>query len=303
MLVLLFLLLFTCPAYADLRDESSNEQVSFILQAMERPYFFQTEAKFSRTDVSKKDYTFAVYDVSISSQKAYNDYIVRALINENGKVFFRYLRVYQQGFEFATRIIEDYPLEEFAFTATISLTDRLLILRSRDKFDIKLIFPIGPGALDEGYRANADGLIRSLTPDWKGASLQKRWLEMARSKPEHFKGRPFIRVTTPKGDFSAIGLHILQTKTLDRAFQSRGCIRMKEGDLYELALIVKYSREDIPLNITYEHLDYHPDLLRNDYYYRPKNFGTKAKPEFRLDDHGLVIVERISKTIPKIPNN
>ena len=77
---------------------------------------------------------------------------------------------------------------------------------------------------------------------------------------------------------------------------------MREKDLYELAMIVKYGKqESVPLDFTYNRLEEgssYPWSRDDSYYYRPKNFGTKSDPQFRRDpEYGLLIVEKVKRHI------
>lgn len=304
--ITLFLLSNLSSALADVRDELSPSDPLLIAMVGDSN-FFKTESKFLIPDASKFAKSGVIYDVQIISQNEAG-YVIRALIHERmqDRFFFRTLEILKTTQGFDTKILKDVNLSDIEFKITVYLKERLLVLRS-DSYDITIIYPVGVGAIDEGYEKNKEGELKSLTPNWKGAAVERKWLEFSRTVPSHFQGKPFIRLTDPNGNFTPIGFHIKQTKTLERSFQSRGCVRMRENDLYELAAIVKYGKlTRIPLNLTYEDYSIKYPILRNDsYYYRPRNFGTKNKPKFKRDSHNLLIIEKIERPAPlnKLPTN
>jgi len=331
--LILLTLLYSQPVLAadqvDIRDYRSADlgvgditslDRNELLLAMEGSDFFHSSAKFSVDGATKSNYENTVYDVEILQKLPTNlvykkldipgegsSFYIRALIREGDNIFFRTLFVKKADFGFITVVDKDTPLSTIEFTGTVYLKERLLVLTGKTSQDpsetpIELVYPIGPGALDEGYKFHEDGKIRSLTPEYKGAKLERKWLQMSRERPSHFQGKPFVRITDPRGGYTALGFHIKQTKTLDRSFQSRGCIRMREKDLYELAMIVKYGKqESVSLDFTYDRLEEGPSYpwSRDDsHYYRPKNFGTKSSPQFRRDpEYGLLIVEKVKRHI------
>jgi len=294
-------MLISGTAYsADLRDfKFSDKQTDKILDSMENnpEEFFHVDVEFSNIGPSKPTYkNNSVYGVELRGNQ------LIALIRMDNEFFFRYLSVDESGH---TKVVKDVALRDISFKVKVSLSDRLLVLEN-EEFGIQKVYPIGVGSLNEGFKTQKDpNFIQSLSPEYVGASIKRAELWLSRTSPKYYRGRPFVRVTSPRGNYTAFGFHIVQDtgryKDVTRGFTSRGCIRMRENDLYELAMIVKYGKLDkIPLNITYDRFNVdHPVKKVDNYYYRPKNFGTKKNPEFRRDpEHNLLILEKVKKPVP-----
>jgi len=217
--------------------------------------------------------------------------------------FFQTLQATLQGDPIETRftLVELSPLERLSLEQTdfqiqVGLLDRKIII-SDLKHDLKMIYPIGVGAIDQGVRSRS---FKLETPLFSDPSLERKWVISKRTKPEYFKGKPFLRISE-KGEYTAVGFHIQQNRELIRGFLSHGCIRMREKDLAELHSLIKKGRQlEIPIEMAYEldDSDNHPYPLENRFYNRVKNFGTKTVPKVKRGEDGLIILEQIWKTPP-----
>jgi hypothetical protein len=164
-------------------------------------------------------------------------------------------------------------------TATISLKDLTIVVRNNSGVTIH-VWPVGVG----GYKDK-----ELLTPTMDG------WLFKNRMKirtESYYKQMPFIRILDKRGGFTTLGLHVTPYDKLRRGYVSHGCIHMRPDDLRALVDLLKRERA-IRLQITLE-----PSGVGISYpyaiiYYRYKDFGTKAKPEYRKDKYGLEIMEPV----------
>ena len=132
----------------------------------------------------------------------------------------------------------EYALGEANFKIEVSLADRKMVITSR-ALDTKMVFPLGVGSFDENMlNPFATSL---LTPRFKTAWLEADRAIYARKKPRYFAKKPFIRVSTPENLRTGIGFHIQpmpKKNNFIRAFDSHGCMRMQEADLYMLYWLV-----------------------------------------------------------------
>ena len=184
-----------------------------------------------------------------------------------------------------------YPLKELNFKASVGLVDRKLILVDQTK-DIKMVFPIGVGAFDEG--AINEGQISLLTPRFSEAFLDKRAVISKREKPKYFQGKPFIRVlkgTDLDSDSTPIGFHIEINNSFIRGFDSHGCMRLREKDLMVFHDLIVFGNDNpIPLTIQYrvKDLSDNPALKFNKVFKTVLNKGTNQSPFFILDRDNLI---------------
>ena len=148
------------------------------------------------------------------------------------------------------------------------------------------IYPIAVGGFDEAVLSNSVSLV---TPHYRNAYLNLSVSQRSRNNPNYFKGRPFLRISTQNTIWTPIGLHIKQNAKLRRGFESHGCIRMREKDLYELyQFLVGTSDGKIPLSIT------HTSTMAWDHPYPTieDSYNTITRPP-RRDQDGLMIMHRV----------
>ena len=188
---------------------------------------------------------------------------------------------------------------EMNFEVFVGLIDRKVVIEDNEK-EIKMVFPIGVGAFDEGIMNL--GKTSLLTPRFQNGFLDKRVVISKREKPKYFKGKPFIRVlkgSDIEKDSTPIGFHIEINNEFVRGFDSHGCMRLREIDLMAFHdLIMMGSDQQIPLKILYtvkESLD-SPILKRNSSYKTISNVGTKQNPYFILGRDFLIELNLNEKT-------
>ncbi len=211
----------------------------------------------------------------------------------------------------AVDFVQDVPLSDTHFSLEIGLVERKAILTD-DITGIRKIYPLGVGSFDEGVTTGG-GPTTLLTPRYANASIQRSTTIRARSDKEYFHGMPFIRVIDSKGKQTPIGLHIVQHSTeapggqnfnyMLRGFDSHGCMRLREKDLYEVyGILMNESESTIPINISYHisDLEEHPLPLLDTSFRRVKNFGTAAKPAAKRDDVDKLLITEVVKAKPPV---
>ena len=188
---------------------------------------------------------------------------------------------------------QKYTLGDANFKIEVSLADRKMVIYSRE-LDTKMVMPLGVGSFDENM-LNPFG-TSLLTPRFKVAWLEADRAIYSRKKPRYFGKKPFIRVSTPENLHTGIGFHIQpmpKKNDFIRAFDSHGCIRMQEDDLYMLYwLVFKNPSKKTPLIINFK-IDTeaeHPFPKRNKPFKRVVNIGSKSNTQWKLDKDGLIWV-------------
>lgn len=195
----------------------------------------------------------------------------------------------------ATINIVDVSLE-----AAVSLVERKLIVEDKTK-NIKMIFPIGVGAFDEGVLN--EGKTSLLTPRFQNGFLDKRVVISKREKPKYFRGLPFIRILKgpdAEADKTPIGFHIEINDSFVRGFDSHGCMRLREFDLQALHdLIMLGDETQLPIKVLYQLADKadSPLAKRNKTFRTILNIGNSASPFFILDRDNLVQTGTVSNRI------
>jgi uncharacterized protein YifE (UPF0438 family) len=191
---------------------------------------------------------------------------------------------------------------EVSLEASVSLVERKLIVEDKSK-NIKMIFPIGVGAFDEGVLN--EGRVSLLTPRFQNGFLDKRVVISKREKPKYFKGLPFIRIL--KGpdaevDKTPIGFHIEINDSFVRGFDSHGCMRLREFDLLALHdLIMMGDETQLPIKVLYQLEDKSdsPIAKRNKTFRTILNIGNSESPFFILDRDNLVQTSTVTnRTAP-----
>ena len=172
----------------------------------------------------------------------------------------------------------------------LSLLERKVIVMD-DRGRAFKTYPVAVGGLDE---AIISGRLSITTPFYKEAYLNEAVSQAVRWVPPYYKGMPFLRVSHSTLDWTPIGFHIRQNPRLKRGFESHGCIRMREKDLYELYWLLKSSPDGtMPLGL----------VLRSEapwdhpYPLEDKSYMTISHPPRRGED-GLLVMERVYSPPP-----
>lgn len=184
--------------------------------------------------------------------------------------------------------ITQIPTEQIRMTSELDLIERKYILRDT-QLGLTIVLPVGVGAFDEGVLNH--GEISLLTPRFKSGSLKDTATITRREKPRYFANKPFVRIVDGvSNQGTAIGFHTEVNDSFVRGFDSRGCMRMRDADLYFLHDIVKYSLKNIPITVAYRTTatEDHPYPKRNSGFKTVFNAGTQVEPEMVLDRDNLV---------------
>ncbi|MCC6277949.1 MAG: L,D-transpeptidase [Oligoflexia bacterium] len=217
----------------------------------------------------------------------------------DGSFVFRKLRLNFEGPKLKhVDFVQDYNLSQTNFVAKIGLLQRKLILEDA-ALGLKMVYPLGVGGLDD---ITIKDQAMLLTPVAPYGSLEKKWMLDGRSDKEYYLSLPFVRVSTSKGNYTPIGIHIQQNwPKFIRGFDSHGCMRLREKDLQEFHSIVRYrSGSSTPLSILYMIDEYpeHPYPLSNKRYKKIANYGTADKPAVQLDKDNLVEMVSVKGALP-----
>jgi hypothetical protein len=197
----------------------------------------------------------------------------------------------------------DEPLSDSRFSIEVNLAERMAVLTD-EVTGRKKAYPLGVGAIDPGITDMSRGRTISLTPLFRDAALERSAAIEARSEPAHFKSMPFLRLVRRDGAWTAIAFHIQQGPKLGRGFESHGCLRLRERDLYELhALLMNQDRSRIPVQIRLkgEEQAAHPYPKRNKTYFKVKNFESNPDKPARAErdeEHNLIVLERARGGVP-----
>lgn len=196
---------------------------------------------------------------------------------------------------------EVIDIEDTRFKATIGLKERSLILEDQAYSDLKIVVPVGVGALDLGV--SSPDTYQLMTPLYEGQNIdtdlnQVSWAH--RDDKSYYKGKPFIRYRMNRsqyGGWSTIGLHIQQNRVFVRGFDSHGCMRLRPEDLDAVYRVLMNTENedglvlaDILLKLDENELE-HPMPKVNDRVKVVKNFGTRENPRTGKDRHGLTTTE------------
>jgi hypothetical protein len=168
-----------------------------------------------------------------------------------------------------TRVLlqDDGETSQMALEVRVGLLQRKLVVELESGY--KIIYPLGVGGFDnDGYTTND---YRLLTPILHEGFIPPGAIIDARTDPDYYLGRPFIRIFDEKKQYTPIGFHIQQfgAAGMKRSFVSHGCMHMREKDLYEFFTLLKSSKiRYVPLRVdlTIEDSEDHPyPLLTNAY--------------------------------------
>lgn len=170
------------------------------------------------------------------------------------------------------KVYKEIPLSETDFELRVELASQKAILFDR-AHGLTRVFPITAGALDiRSHLMGPQPVINSMSlllPGRRGdfadfkldsAVLVKRshWSgspnQEARIEPSYFKGRPFIGIIdtsriSKEGNYHQgyreVGFHYqIDDDALKRGFESHGCIRLQDHDLYVLDAILNAGPKD-----------------------------------------------------------
>jgi len=196
------------------------------------------------------------------------------------------------------QIKNEIPLSEISFRADVNLLERKIVL-SNQKHNLFIVYPLSVGAFDEKVRNSSTVLM---TPVFEWAEVRKKNVISSRTIPDYYKARPFLRISTPKEDWTAYGFHTIMNPNLVRGFDSHGCMRLRDKDLYEFYVIVMNQFDDFIPVYFYQYEESknelpHPYPMTDEYYNRIKNYGTKENPIAKRVS-GLTVLERVNADPP-----
>lgn len=213
----------------------------------------------------------------------YYQWISTVTLKDNQVLWFHLLTNAQSVLQ-----ITQIPTEQIKMSSELDLIERKYILRDSQS-GLTIVLPVGVGAFDEGVLNFGNTSL--LTPRFKSASLKDSATITRREKPRYFANKPFVRIVDgASNEGTAIGFHTEVNDSFVRGFDSRGCLRMRDSDLYFLHDIVKYSLKTIPMTSSYRtnSSEDHPYPKRNSGFKTVLNAGTQAEPKMVLDRDNLV---------------
>lgn len=232
----------------------------------------------SRSQVERISPLFLQHEAS-----PYYQWLSTVTLKDNRVLWFQVLTDTQSILQ-----ITQIPTEQIQITSELDLIERKYILRD-SRFGLTIVLPVGVGAFDEGVLNF--GEISLLTPRFKSGSLKDSATITRREKPRYFANKPFVRIVDGvSNEGTAIGFHTEVNDSFVRGFDSRGCMRMRDTDLYFLHDIVKYSLKNIPITVAYRTntSEDHPYPKRNSGFKTVFNAGTQTEPKMVLDRDNLV---------------
>jgi hypothetical protein len=247
----------------------------------------------------KKVFGVEVFECPVKNQNENSVTLsLRALYSLSNKDFrFQHFKVTIKQEDLSISDIEigsEKSLSEVAFQINISLVERKVTIMDGDGQIIK-IYPVDVGGYDPAVVPSIEGKRHQLmTPIFEQPYLDRKFAQFARTNPDYFGGRPFIRVSHAAEEWSAIGLHKQMNGKLTRGFQSHGCIRVREKDLYELYYLVKLGLNDkIPMEMAlYSGIVFDHPMPGNeaDHYY--------AVSPYQKDGDGLTLMRKRKTEVP-----
>lgn len=196
---------------------------------------------------------------------------------------------------------ESISINDTDFVIQVGLVERKVIFEDKTN-SIKFVMPTGVGSFDEGVMN--EGQYSLLTPRFKEGYIDRRTVISKREKPRYFANKPFIRLLKGNDlstDMTPIGFHTEINDSFVRGFDSHGCMRLRDQDLFALHdLIMDGTRQKTPITIAYRLSDKmdHPAGKRNKGYKAVVNSGTKESPFFPIDKDNLVQTGYKSKEAP-----
>lgn len=226
-----------------------------------------------------------------------------ALVNDKrrGYLFRKFEVTVANGKVSLERVIDDISLKDTKFTVRVGLIQRKAILED-EKNGIRKIYPLEVGGFDQAR--DFERPLRAttlLTPRFEDAYLDRDgYAYQKRDDNPYYYNRPYLPVTNRKGKITDIAFHIIQHPLLDdgsldfnrmlRGFDSHGCMRLREKDLFELSTVLfKGGQRRIPLDVDYFLSDEqdHPIALDDSKWVRIKYFTESEDRDARSTaDHG-----------------
>lgn len=164
-------------------------------------------------------------------------------------------------------IIKDIPLLETKFSFYVDIAERKTIIVDEQNGITKVI-PVAVGAFDIMPLTSSQTLVKNTTPtNWTAAKIQRgqpAGLHRQRLDKSMYRERPFLGIADKDGtEYRQIGWHYKMTEDeLTRAFQTHGCLRAEDKDLYQMAAIVfEGNASGVDVRIVESFLLY-PDLQK-----------------------------------------
>lgn len=314
------------PLWVDISDVSQysadSDEANTILGFIENnPESYAPENFFSRTGlfVQKR----------VESAKEINYLAVSRLGHVSGGDIFR---KFQIRYDKATHEVIDFtpmrdiPMEQTAFSINVGLIQREVLVEDL-KNDIRMLFPLGVGGVDEGVLY--PGYESLLTPLFHHASIKRNTIDLVVNEPTYYRGLPFLPITNAAGHTTFVAFHISiladeewadQDKGgsfIYRGFVSHGCMRLRKHDLQNLTeIVVKSAAPSIPVDVDYFIVKRignsigtrkdgplqvnHPYPLMNSEYETVQNFAKKGEhPQSKRDPLEKLL---ILKTVGHAPN-
>jgi hypothetical protein len=208
--------------------------------------------------------------------------------SEKGRVTLNKVTVQASNNGQTVQVVAMTPVSSTNFVAEVGLVDRKAVFTDTSN-NLRITVPIGVGSFDEGVLN--PGKVSLLTPRFKKAALTAGATITKRDKPNYFGGKPFIRIVDGANEeFTAIGFHTEINENFYRGFDSHGCMRMRDIDLFMIHDLVKLSQSRIDLTMSYktETLADHPSPKADRRYKAVLNVGTKENPQMIIDRDYLV---------------
>lgn len=206
---------------------------------------------------------------------------------------------------------EEHALADLSPRLAVSLTDRTLVLELPG-LGLRRVFPAGVGALD-AVRVHPH--LTSLTPVTERARVSRKGAFERLAGPSWARNLPYIPfevpwvATTPAPLMNErlyyaktrLAFHAWPNPTFIRAFNSHGCVTLRDPDLLELAAFIFGAEAPLPLVIREETFAdaRHPFPHEDRQYWRLVNTGTPTAPAFQLRGN-LYYLERLREPIPDI---
>lgn len=248
----------------------------------------ETGARLSGTSVSRNSGTYLQAAPQVSGSSATLE-LATVLTGRSGSVIVKYTAdIYGNGSSINTRNARIITGSQMKFNMLVGLVDRKVIMNDSVN-GLKLVFPNGVGSFDRGVLN--PGVTTLLTPRFESAKLTADATISQRAKPRYFANKPFIRIVDGHtNEYTAIGFHTEINDSFYRGFDSHGCMRLRDNDLYMLHDLVKYGQTTIPIKVAYRVNDPadHPAPKVNKVIKEVLNAGTKEDPQMKLDVDDLV---------------
>jgi hypothetical protein len=243
---------------------------------------------------AQKDLVYGIEAQSIETDKKHISLKISVLVGQTNlpprvQFFTAISKDNGRKWKIERKSLHSVLLQNMKFSLRVGLTQRLAVLENTD-YGYKKLYPLGVGSLDERQKLNG-ALIDSMTPRVSRSIVDVANSQDSRTTPSYYAGRPFVRITDDYGRFSPIGFHYGFQDPIFRGFQSHGCMRMQEKDLYELWLIAKTVSAPIAVKIRYsiDEKQNHPLPVVDVPYQRIKNFGTDDAPVVQPVNKKLLI--------------